>query len=145
MPHFAVLADQSAKLSPEGWGSRSVDTYHAFNADRIVVEKNYGGDMVVSTIKNVDPDVPVKAVSASRGKRLRAEPIKALYEQGRVHHVGEHPKLESEMVQWIPDESDWSPNRIDALVWALTELSGGRERVRWEAPPDPDLHKSRGI
>lgn len=107
--------------------------YHELGADRLVVEKNYGGDMVVSTIANVDPSVPVKPVTASRGKRLRAEPIKALYEQGRVHHIREHPDLESEMVQWIPDESDWSPNRIDALVWALTDLSGGGETIWWSA------------
>ena len=116
--------------------------YHDWKADRLVVEKNYGGDMVVSTIANVDAEVPVKTVSASRGKRLRAEPIKALYEQGRVHHVGALGDLEAEMVQWVPDESDWSPNRIDALVWALTELSGGRSApsmVGWRN--DPDLRK----
>jgi len=145
MPHFAVLADQSAKLSPEAWATRAVDTLAAFSGDRIVAERNFGGDMVESTIRNVDPNVPVKLVTASRGKRLRAEPIKALYEQGRVHHVGELVALESEMVTWIPDESDWSPNRIDALVWALTELSGTRQRPDmsgWSL--DTDLDKPRG-
>jgi len=145
MPHFAVLADQSAKLSPEAWATRAVDTLAAFGGDRIVAERNFGGDMVESTIRNVDANVPVKLVTASRGKRLRAEPIKALYEQGRVHHVGELVELESEMVTWIPDESDWSPNRIDALVWALTELSGGWQRPRMAGwVNDPDLRQTRG-
>jgi phage terminase large subunit-like protein len=146
LPHYAVLEDQSAKLSPEGWGSRSVAMYEDWDADRIVAEKNFGGDMVESTIRTVDPDVPVKLVHASRGKRIRAEPIQALYEQHRVHHIGEHVDLESEMVLWVPDESEWSPNRIDALVWGLTELSSGRQArkplVGWKS--DPALKKPRG-
>ena len=110
-----------------------------------MAERNFGGDMVESTIRNVDANVPVKLVTASRGKRLRAEPIKALYEQGRVHHVGELVELEAEMVQWIPDESDWSPNRIDACVWALSELSGGWQRPRMAGwVNDPDLRQTRG-
>jgi phage terminase large subunit-like protein len=82
--------------------------------------------MVESIIRQTDAAVSYTAVRASRGKRIRAEPIKALYEQGRVHHVGNFDELEAEMVQWVPDESEWSPNRLDALVWALTDLAGGR-------------------
>ena len=92
----------------------------AFSGDRIVAERNFGGDMVESTIRNVDANVPVKLVTASRGKRQRAEPIKALYEQGRVHHVGTFPLLEDQMCSWLPGEK--SPDRMDALVWALTHL-----------------------
>jgi len=145
LPHYAVLEDASGKMTPERWGSRAVAAYEDWDADRIVAERNFGGDMVEATIRNVDANVPVKLVTASRGKRLRAEPIKALYEQGRVHHVGELVDLESEMVLWEPDESDWSPNRIDALVWALTELSGGWQRpsmAGWQN--DPDLRQTRG-
>ena len=83
--------------------------------------------MVESTIRNIDIDVPYKYVRATRGKQVRAEPIMALYEQGRVHHVREFGALEGEMVTWIPGESEWSPNRLDALVWALTELSKRKE------------------
>jgi len=126
LPHFAVLADRSAKLSPDGWGSRTVDLYHELTADRVVGEVNFGGDMVDAVIRNTDSTVAYKSVRASRGKRQRAEPVKALYEQGRVHHVGTFSELEAEMVQWVPDESSWSPNRVDALVWALTELGAGK-------------------
>lgn len=126
MPHFAVVADRSGKLTPEGWGSRAVSTLHDLQFDRIVGEVNYGGDMVEAIIRQADPDVSYKNVHASRGKRIRAEPIKALYEQHRVHHVGTFPEMESEMSLWVPDESEWSPNRLDALVWALTDLAAGR-------------------
>ena len=145
MPHFAVLADVSGKVSPDVWARRAVDLLGELGGDRIVGEKNYGGDMVESVIRNYDPDVPYKNVTASRGKRLRAEPIQALYEQHRVHHIGELAVLEEQMVQWIPDESSWSPDRVDALVWALTDLSGVKARPSmdgWTA--DPDLRKQAG-
>ncbi len=130
-PHYAVVADQSAKLSPNGWANRTIATYREWDADLIVGEANYGGDMVESNIRTVDTSVSYENVHASRGKRIRAEPIKALYEQGRVHHIGTFPELEAEMVQWIPDESSWSPNRVDALVWALTELAETGEPALW--------------
>jgi len=130
-PHFAVVADESAKLSPNGWANRSIATYQEWDADLIVGEANYGGDMVESNIRTVDTSVSYENVHASRGKRIRAEPIKALYEQGRIHHIGTFAELEAEMVQWIPDESAWSPNRIDALVWALTELAETGEPQLW--------------
>lgn len=119
--HGYVLEDASLQASPHGWGSRAVTMYHAHQADRIVAETNNGGEMVELTIRTVDDKVSYKAVHASRGKRTRAEPIAALYEQGRVHHVGNLSKLEDEMTHWTPEDSE-SPNRMDALVWALTEL-----------------------
>ena len=121
---FYVLADRSCKLSPHGWASRAIAAYREFNADRIVAEVNFGGQMVESTIESVDRAVPVKVVTASRGKVQRAEPIGALYEQHRVHHVGPLPDLEDQMTTWTPADGG-SPDRMDALVWALTELNNG--------------------
>jgi len=133
LPHYAVLEDVSGKLTPERWASVSVDAYHRWEADRIVAEVNYGGDMVQSVIKNVDATVPYKDVRATRGKKIRAEPVLALYEQQRIHHVGTFDALESEMVQWVPNESDWSPNRLDAMVWALSFLSDRSDGKWWSA------------
>lgn len=119
-----VLADRSCKLSPGGWAARAIAAYREFSADRIVAETNFGGAMVESTIRSVDKAVPVDVITASRGKVQRAEPIAALYEQHKVHHVGPLPKLEDQMTTWTPLDGT-SPDRMDALVWALTELSGG--------------------
>jgi phage terminase large subunit-like protein len=121
--HFYVLDDASTSATPLGWGRRTIATYDTWGADRVLGEPNFGGDMVESNIRTVDPDVSYKDVHASRGKVQRAEPIAALYEQHRVHHIGGLADLESEMTTWT-QEDPWSPNRIDALVWALTELSG---------------------
>jgi hypothetical protein len=118
-----VLADESLRGSPLAWAKAAVMAYHKFEADRIIAEKNNGGEMVSTVIAQVDMTVPVKLVHATRGKQTRAEPIAAYYEQGRVHHVGKFPALEDEMCLWLP--GDPSPNRMDALVWALTELMGG--------------------
>ncbi len=142
-PHFAVLDDTSGKMSPDKWGAAAVGSYDEWDADRILGEANYGGDMVEAVIRNIDPNVSYKPVHASRGKKIRAEPIMALYEQHRVHHIGTHAELEAEMVLWEPDVSDWSPNRLDALVWALTDLAKTkiRRRMRSGAMSDPDLMK----
>ncbi len=121
--HAYVLADLSGKLSPERWANRAVDAYHDHQADCIVVETNFGGEMVENTIRTIDPRVPVKRVHASRGKVVRAEPVVALYEQGKVHHVGTLPGLEDQMCGWNPNDSGGSPDRVDALVWGLTELA----------------------
>jgi hypothetical protein len=120
--HGWVLADHSGRMSPETWGSKAVALYRKYKADRIVAEANFGGAMVESTIRVVDRAAPVKLVHASRGKQARAEPVAALYEQGRMHHVGAFTGLEDEMVTWVPMASSDSPNRVDALVWAATEL-----------------------
>lgn len=119
--HGYVLADDSLHGSPHTWASRVVQSYHRQYADRVVAETNQGGEMVEQTIHTVDASVAYKGVFASRGKRVRAEPVAALYEQGRVHHVSSLPELESEMTTWVPEDRE-SPNRMDALVWALTEL-----------------------
>lgn len=118
--HAYVIGDASVDDTPERWGRKAVQTYHAHNADRIVAETNQGGDMVTTVLRMVDPYVPVRGVHASRGKATRAEPVAALYEQGRVHHVGSFAALEDQMCSWVP--GDKSPDRMDALVWALTEL-----------------------
>ena len=115
-----ILEDLSGIYSPNAWAHRAISAYYEWDADRIVAEKNYGGDMVETVIRNMSPEVSYKDVTASRGKYLRAEPIAAFYERGKVHHVGRYNKLEDEMCLWLP--GDKSPNRMDALVWALTDL-----------------------
>lgn len=122
-----VLADLTCKLSPDGWGRRAVQAFHEWKADRIVAERNFGGAMVEHVIRTVDRSVPYKEVTASRGKVARAEPVAALYEQGRVKHVGGFPELEDQMCAMTPDGflGDGSPDRTDALVWAITELMLG--------------------
>jgi len=119
---YYVLYDGTLRASPDGWARRAVELYHEYKANRIVAEKNNGGDMVGSVIHHVDPRVPIKLVTATRGKQVRAEPVSALYEQGKVHHVGGFNELEDQMVSWTPDSGS-SPDRMDALVWAITELS----------------------
>lgn len=123
--HAYVLGDVSLRAAPLGWGRAAVDEYHRREADRIVAETNYGGDMVVSNLATVDPRVPVKVVRATRGKTRRAEPVVNLYEQGRVHHVGLFPELEDEMTGWVDEPGQPSPNRLDALVWVLWWLMIG--------------------
>lgn len=126
-----VLEDATCQMSPEGWGRRAVDMYHRWGADRIVGERNYGGDMVRFTVATADKSAAFKEVVASRGKAVRAEPISALYEQGRVHHVGELPDLEDQMCNFTASGyvGEGSPDRADALVWALTELMLGEKPV----------------
>lgn len=120
-----VLTDSSrpGSVGPLKWGRAVVDVYDLLGGDRIVAEKNYGGDMVASTIQVAAGDrrLPVRMVSASRGKAIRAEPVAALYQAGLVDHVGPMPELEGELVTWAPGDPE-SPNRLDALVWALSEL-----------------------
>jgi len=121
-----VLEDWSMRGSPDEWARKAVAAYRKHNADCIVAEANQGGEMVAQVIRSV-ADIPVKLVRATRGKYVRAEPISALYEQGRVHHVGVLSQLEEQMTSFTPeraaDRSDgFSPDRVDALVWAMTEL-----------------------
>lgn len=121
--HYYVLDDRSLDEGPDGWGRAAVKAYKDFLADRIIGEVNNGGDMVEMVIRAVDANASYKSVTATRGKAIRAEPIAALYEQGRVHHVGLLAPLEDEMCDFDPVTTVKSPNRMDALVWALTELS----------------------
>ena len=124
--HGYVLADASGRYQPIEWAKIAIAAYQAHHADRIVAEVNNGGEMVENTIRMVDPNVPFTAVRASRGKVTRAEPVSALYEQGRVHHVGTFPQLEDQMTNFTSDfdrqAAGYSPDRVDALVWAATEL-----------------------
>ena len=120
-----VLKDVSGKLPPIEWARAGIKLYRELAADRVVAEVNNGGDLVETQFRVVDPNVAYSAVHAAKGKRTRAEPIEALYEQGRVHHVGPFPQLEDEMTQWVPDVGLPSPNRLDALVWGLTDLMLG--------------------
>jgi phage terminase large subunit-like protein len=123
-----VLADRSCRLSPDGWGRRAVQASVDFKADRILWESNFGGEMVESVIATASRDMrvvaPTKRIVASRGKRLRAEPIAALFEQGRVKLVGEFPELEDQLATFTPTSSG-SPDRLDAMVMALSELMLG--------------------
>ena len=131
-----VLADGSLEgASPAAWGAAVVDLYRRFDADRVVAEVNQGGDMVGAILRSIDPAVPLAMVRATRGKWVRAEPVAALYEQGRVVHAGVFPDLEDQMCDFGPNglSSGRSPDRLDALVWALTALmiaTGGTPRVR---------------
>jgi phage terminase large subunit-like protein len=131
-----VLEDGTVSgARPHEWAAKAVALYQRFEADALVVEVNQGGEMATSVIREVDPGVPVTAVRATRGKYLRAEPVAALYAQGRVRHAGAFPALEDEMCDFGPGglSSGRSPDRLDALVWALTHLMlgpKGRPRVR---------------
>lgn len=129
-----VLADASVeKASPETWARKVADAADRFDADRVIAESNQGGAMVQSVLQAAKISLPVKLVHASRGKVARAEPVAALYENGRVHHVGAFPQLEDEMcgllIGGCYEGPGRSPDRADALVWALTELMLGKNRV----------------
>jgi phage terminase large subunit-like protein len=134
---FYVLADYSGRYSPDQWASRAVEAYRTHKADRIVAERNQGGDLVERTLRTVDRNAAITTVHAMRGKALRAEPIAALYEQARVSHCGALPLLEDQMTAWDPASDAKSPDRVDALVYALTELSGSNRAT--EAPPRPTI------
>ncbi|HEX7023017.1 MAG TPA: terminase family protein [Trueperaceae bacterium] len=131
--HGFLLADRSCRMSPDGWARRGIAAYDQYEGSRIIGEVNNGGDMVEHTIRTVRRNVPFTAVHASRGKRVRAEPVAALYEQGKVHHVGTFPELEDQMTGFLPDGGLEHDDRVDALVWALTDLmlTGGSPNIRW--------------
>lgn len=120
--HGYVIADYSGRHTPEGWARVAVDAYRKHEARRIIAEENQGGAMVEHTIRSVWQAAPYEGVHAAKGKRARAEPIAALYEQGRVHHVGCLPELEDQLCTWDAVTSTKSPDRLDAMVWALTHL-----------------------
>ena len=124
--HGFVLADASGRYGPAEWARIAIAAHAVHHADRIVGEVNNGGDMVEATLRMIDPNVPYRAVRASRSKVARAEPVAALYEQGRIHHIGAFPQLEDQMCAFTADfdrsAAGYSPDRVDALVWALTDL-----------------------
>ncbi|MER0238658.1 terminase family protein [Fulvimarina sp. MAC8] len=128
-----VVADESRRsVKPERWARCAVALFERLEADRIVAEVNQGGDMVEAVLRTVAPDIPYHAVRATRGKWTRAEPVAALYEQGRVRHVGRFPELEDEMADFATDglSDGRSPDRLDALVWAVTALTGDEAEPR---------------
>lgn len=118
-----VLEDLTMRGTPDQCMRKAVAAYYRHQADCVVAEVNNGGDFIRDLLRTVDPLVPYRKVTATRGKRVRAEPVSALYEQHRVHHVGVFPDLEDQMCNWVPDSLE-SPDRVDACVWALTELRG---------------------
>lgn len=120
--HIYILEDGSGILTPQSWASKAIGMYDRLKADRIIGEANNGGDLIETVLRNIDRNVSYTKVSASRGKIRRAEPIEALYEQRRVHHVGTFPKLEDQMTTYTGDPKDDSPDRMDALVWLCTWL-----------------------
>lgn len=147
-----VLEDGSLRGTPEEWARKAVSLYRKWEADKIIAEKNQGGLMVESVIKAADRSVPVKLVHASRGKAIRAEPISALYEQGRVHHVGRHDLLEDQMCEFSIDNlrggDAGSPDRVDALVWGLTEIFdkiAGRRRKSTDVVDNTKYHDNWDI
>lgn len=117
-----VLADLTCRDTPDGWARRAMSAYEQYGADAVVAEVNNGGDLVESVIRTVDRRARYRAVRASRGKRKRAEPVAALWEQHRAHIVGQQPELEEQMTTWTADSGS-SPDRMDAMVWAVTELA----------------------
>lgn len=121
-----VLSDDSGRYRPEEWARKAINAYHAYSADRIVAEVNNGGDMVESVIRAQAKDISFQSVRATRGKAVRAEPIAALYERGKIFHVGEFPALEDQMctltIDFDPKTAGYSPDRVDSLVWAMTSL-----------------------
>jgi len=126
--HFYVLHSEGVKLSPDGWAQRALSLYDKYLADKIIAERNNGGEMVEATIRNARRNVPVKTIHASRGKTVRAEPIACLAEQGKIHHVGVFESLEEELTRF-PTATEHD-DEVDALVYALSELSG-RKTIRF--------------
>lgn len=131
--HAFVLEDatRDGVVPPAVWAGAAVTAYHGRKADRILGERNYGGDMVEHTIRTADKSVSYKDVIATRGKAVRAEPVSALYEQGKVHHVGTFDKLEDEQCGWVPESGQRSPNRMDALVWVITWAMLEKDKIEW--------------
>ena len=119
--HYYALEDGSGHYSPEKWAEKAVEMYNRWQANKIIGEGNYGGEMVSYTITATHPNVPVELVNASRGKQVRAEPVAAIYEQNRAHHVGNLFKLEDELTMWEPGTNMPSPGRLDANVWCATK------------------------
>lgn len=137
--HYYVIADRSGHYTPDGWAKAAWKAFDDFKADKIVAEKNYGGEMVVSTLRNNRRDGSVELVWSRRGKVLRAEPVVGLYEQGRVHHNGYLPELEGQQTTWVPGPNSDSPDRVDALVHGVTALNTGHEASHIAMPKEEDM------
>ena len=128
---YAVLADRSLRASPQQWAAVTVNTFKEFGADLVVAEKNFGGSLVEANLRNADRHIPVKLVTASRGKAVRAEPISHLYARGEVDHATAFPELEQQATEMTTAGymGQRSPDRLDAMVWALSELSGVGKQI----------------
>jgi predicted phage terminase large subunit-like protein len=128
--HYYILEDASMRGTPEAWARKAVEMFRKHKCDRVIAEVNNGGDMVESVLRQVDSSIPYRKVHASRGKQVRAEPISALSEQLKLHMVGSNfSQLEDQLVTWEPG-SDKSPDRMDAMVWAVTDLMSGSNSLR---------------
>ena len=127
---FYVLEDLSGKYTPDKWARKAINAFYDWDADRIVAEVNNGGDLVERLLRSVDTNIPYRSVHATRGKIVRAEPISALYEQKRVHHLGVFTELESQMCTYNGENQE-SPDRLDALVWGLSELNKSSGNINW--------------
>lgn len=145
LSHGFVLADCSLYGSPNEWGMAVVEAFDDWGANTVVAEVNNGGDMVKATMRNIRDTLPVEEVHASRGKAIRAEPVVALYEQTRWHHVGNFPMLEDQQTSWDKDDppDDWSPDRMDALVWGAWKLAVGRSQAYTHKMADRRLRGRR--
>ena len=128
--HFYVLEDISGRHTPDKWARMSINAFYEWEADRIVAEVNNGGDLVERLIRSAGPNIPYRSVRATRGKLVRAEPISALYEQEKVHHIGYFPELETQMCTYTGQTTP-SPDRLDALVWGLSELNKSSGQANW--------------
>ena len=128
---FYVIDDVSGKYSPDAWAKVAVETYYKYDADKIIAEVNNGGDLVERVIRTIDNNISYGSVRATKGKYLRAEPISALYEQNRVKHLKPFQFLEDQMANYNPTTFTGSPDRLDALVWGITELSMRTGKVNW--------------
>lgn len=146
---YYVLHSEGVRMSPQAWLQRAAALFAHFKADQLVYEKNHGGRFLTELLRTVAPDLPAKAVDATAGKRTRAEPISALYEQGKVSHVGTHDVLEDQLCTFTGAPGERSPDRLDALVWALTELAhGGGATMRATdpgGPREPSLLDERAV
>lgn len=132
---YYVLGDYTLHDTPQAWGTAAITAYHKHKANLIIGETNNGGEMVEHTIKTIDSNIPFRAVHASRGKATRAEPVSALYEQGKVKHFGNFPELEDQLCEWEPG-SEKSPDRLDALVWAISFLMNiGTQQLFYDSTP----------
>ena len=139
--HVLVLADRSLRATTDAWARAVIEAYRYFRADCVIAETNQGGDLVEAALRTVDPAVAYRGVRATRGKVIRAEPVAMLYERGRVHHAGyggQLEVLEDQLCTWSPQEGEGSPDRMDALVWAITELlidnSPGTAAMQFNTP-----------
>jgi phage terminase large subunit-like protein len=119
---YYVLADRTVRTTPLDWAGRTVAAYHDFDANEIIIETNQGGDALAALLRQIEPGLPIRQVHAKKGKRVRAEPISALYEQHKVHHVGNLSHLEDQLCTWVPEQIE-SPDRMDALVYSLLAIA----------------------